>query len=250
MKKLLHFALIALLPVQLLAQEPVVILTNEEGEEVNETLITVYSAPWEAVDTVSLFATLTGGVDRTVNLRRYEVDVVTGTRNFFCWGVCYTSRAAGVSPVWESAHPVYMTPGVPVNNFHAYYRPEGIAGGSLFRFVWFDMDNMNDSTWVDILFDSQVGIDENAAGVIGFETFPNPALDAPMNIRVTLDPSVRGAELVVYNALGSKVHREPVRGTSNTVVLQRDQFQPGVYFANLEVAGRALITRRLVIGSR
>ncbi|MBK6883749.1 MAG: hypothetical protein IPH05_12565 [Flavobacteriales bacterium] len=35
----------------------------------------------------------------------------------------------------------------------------------MFRFVWFDMDNMNDSTWVDILFDSQVGIDENAAGV-------------------------------------------------------------------------------------
>jgi hypothetical protein len=250
MKPYIYAAVIALLPSTLLAQEPVVILTDEDGNVVNETLVVKASAVTNSTDTVSLFATLTGDAERTVNLRRYEVDVVETTRNFFCWGVCYTSQSAGSLPVWESAHPVFMSPGVEVDNFHSYYKPMGQAGVSLFRFVWFDVDDPDDSTWVDIQYNAEVGIGENSGGVIGFEAYPNPALDAPMTVRFTLDPTVVGAELVVYNTLGSKVRRQPVRGGNATVVLQRDELQPGVYFANIEVGGRALLTRRLVIGSR
>lgn len=250
MKPILYAILVALSPLTLLAQEPVVILTDEEGNVVNETVVVKASSIMNSTDTVSLFATLTGDAERTVNLRRYEVDVVESTRNFFCWGVCYTSQSAGTLPVWESAHPVFMSPGVEVDNFHAYYKPQGQAGVSLFRFVWFDTENPDDSTWVDIQYNAEVGIGESTGGVLGFDAFPNPALDAPMTVRFTLEPSVVGAELVIYNTLGSKVRRTPVRGSNASIVLQRDELQPGVYFANIEVNGRALLTRRLVIGSR
>jgi len=250
MRKHLYSLFALCLPSLLMAQTPIVTLTDEEGNEVNESLVTHAGASWHMRDTVSLFATLNGDPARTVNVRRYEVDVVEMSKNFFCWGVCYTAQTAGNIPVWESAHPVSMEPSMAVDNFHAYYEPRGHGGASLFRYVWFDMDNTNDSTWVDILFDSPVGMGENSGGVIGFEAYPNPAMDAPMTVRFALDPGVVGAQLVVYNALGSKVLSQAVRGSSAAVVLPRDDFQPGVYFANVEVAGKALITRRLVIGGR
>ena len=251
MKKHLYTALIACLPAVCFAQDPIVTITDEEGNVVNEELVTYAGAAWEFRDTVSLFATMNSDADRTINLRRYELDVVEQSKNFYCWGVCYTAQFAGNIPVWESVNPVYgMQPNVTVDNFHAYYEPNGQAGSSLFRFVWFDVDNMDDSTWVDIQFDAPVGLEENIGGVIGFEAYPNPALDAPMTVRFNLDPSVKGAQLVIYNTLGSKVLTQAVRGTSASVVLPQDQLQPGVYFANVEVAGKALLTRRLVIGAR
>jgi hypothetical protein len=238
------------LPTLLIAQQPIVTLTDEGGNVVNGTVVHALSGTWELRDTVSLFAQLNAESERTVNLRRYEVQMVEQSKNFYCWGVCYTAQTAGNIPVWESAHPVFMGAGQTVDNFHAYYESRGYAGASTFRFVWFDVDNMNDSTWVDIVFDSAVGMGENSGGVLGFDAYPNPALDAPMTVRFSLDPSVVGAQLVVYNALGGKVLVRQVRGASASVVLPRDEFQPGVYFANVEVGGRALITKRLIIGGR
>lgn len=250
MKKLIYAAVTILLSNVVSAQEPVVILTDEDGNIVNETVVTVASATWHDTDTLSLLATLTGETERTINLRRYEVDVLSSTRNFYCWGVCYTSQAAGNLPVWESAHPVSMSPGVEVNNFHGYYKPMGQAGSSLFRFVWFDTENTNDSTWVDILFDAQVGISERSNGLVSLDAFPNPATEGPLNVRYALEPGVVGAQLILYNTLGSKIQNRSLRGTSGTVVVQRAELEPGVYFINLEVGGRALATRRLVVGSR
>lgn len=250
MRKYVYSLFTLCLPFMLLAQDPIVTLTDEEGNVVNETVVHKVSATWHLRDTVSLFALLNADAEKTVNVRRYEVDVVEQSKNFFCWGVCYTTQTAGNIPVWESAHPVLIGADQTVDNFHAYYEPNSQVGSSTFRFVWFDMDNTNDSTWVDIVFDAAVGIGENSGGVTAFEAYPNPALDAPMTVRFSLDHAMTGAQLVVYNALGSKVLSQAVRGTTAAVVLPRDEFQPGVYFANVEVAGKALITRRLVIGGR
>ncbi len=250
MKKEFYALLAAFAPILAFAQEPIVTLTDEEGNVVNESVVSHVGGYWDVRDTVSLFATLNSDVEKSVNVRRYELAAVVGSKNFYCWGVCYTAQFAGNIPAWESAHPVYIAPAVTVDNFHAYYEPQGLTGATGFRFVWFDTENVDDSTWVDIVFDAPVGMGEKVGGVLGFDAYPNPALDAPMNIRFALAPSVVGAQLVVYNALGSKVLVQAVRGTNVSVVLPREQFQPGVYFANVEVAGKALLTRRLIIGSR
>ena len=250
MKQSLRALLFLAIPTLTYAQDPVVSITDEEGNVVNETVVVCPSATWHTTDTVSLLASLTGDQDKVVNLRRYEVDVLEFTRNFFCWGVCYTSQGSGNLPVWESAHPVEMVTDSIFNNFHAYYKPQNQAGSSLFRFVWFDVANTDDSTWVDILFDAQVGVEENTNGVLGFEAYPNPAVDADVTVRFSLDPAIANASLVVYNALGSKVREDRIRGTNATAVIDRNELRPGVYFANVEVNGTALLTRRLVISSR
>ena len=227
----------------------VVLLHDEDGALVNGTVI-CHAAYGGATDTISLLATLTGNVDRTVNLRRYELQVVPNTKNFYCWGVCYTPQDAGAIPVWTSVHTVNMSPGVEINNFHAYYQPYGQAGPSSFRFVWFDVNAPLDTTWVDLVFGCSVGMGESSVAVPSFEAFPNPALDEAMTLHYSLVGALGTSELVVYNTLGEGIRREPIRAASGVLVLRREELQPGIYFATIEVDGRSVLTRRIVIGSR
>lgn len=232
-----------------LASGQVVLLKDEDGNTVNGTVI-CHAAVGGATDTISLLTTLTGNTNKTINVLRYELQVPSGTKNFYCWGVCYTPQNAGVIPVWESVHPVAMVAGVEINNFHGYYQHEGYPGPATFRYVWFDVNNPQDTTWVDLVFGCSVGMNEGAVEGSGLEAFPNPAVDEVMTLHYTLDGAARAAELVVYNALGERIRREPIQTPNGTVVLQRDELRPGVYFATIEVDGRSVTTRRIVVGSR
>src|SRR5688500_18148493 len=61
----------------------IVTLTDEGGEVVNGTVISVPSLPSDVTDTISLFAQLNGSFSDTtqVNLRRYEIWPVENSRN-------------------------------------------------------------------------------------------------------------------------------------------------------------------------
>ncbi len=250
MKKRLLAGFALLTPVILSAQTPVVTLTDHDGNVVNETVIIEPGMTTDETDTVSLVATLNATQNRLVNVRRYELASVAGSANFFCWGICYGPQEAGVRPVWQGGNPVMMEPGVETSGFGAYYNPMSLPGSSGFRFVFYDMGSPDDSTWVDVIFDMSVGVKEELGGVLSFEAWPNPTIDGAMTLRCALHPSVQGASMVVYDALGSKVLVQSIRGNGGTVVLPREKLRPGMYFATIEANGRALLTRRLAVGSR
>ncbi|MCB9178021.1 MAG: T9SS type A sorting domain-containing protein [Flavobacteriales bacterium] len=250
MRKYLYSFLAFGVPFLAAAQEPIVTLTDEEGNVVNETIVHADATILASRDTVSLLAQLNANEERTVNIRRYELDVVSQTRNFFCWGVCYTAQSAGNIPVWESAHPVFIGAGQTVDNFHAYYEAQGHVGSSTFRFVWFDADNTNDSTWVDIVFDATaVGIEENLANA-HLTIFPNPSKGADVQFDVEM-PSLSGATaLVIHNAVGQRIRTTPVRSGQPIARLSTEGLAPGLYFATLDHQGRGLVTQRFVVSGR
>ncbi|MBX2971955.1 MAG: T9SS type A sorting domain-containing protein [Flavobacteriales bacterium] len=250
MKKSILAPLAFALPFLLSAQTPFVTLTDDDGNEVNGTVIVSPCSVSAETDTVHLYATLNAAVSREVNVRRYELGTVPGSTNFFCWGLCFAPREAGERPVWVGSVPVMMEPGVETSGFGAYYSPNAAAGTAGFRFVFYDTDSPTDTAWVDILFDVSTGVKEAQEAVLSFDAYPNPTVDGSMTLRCTLHPTLQGASMVVYDALGSKVLIQPIRGNGGTVVLPREKLQPGMYFATIEANGRALLTKRLAVGSR
>ena len=239
---------IALFPVAASAQiQQVVLLHNEAGNVVNGTTITADCA-W-STDTVSLLTSLTGSVAQTVNVRRHELWPVSGSKNFYCWGVCYLPANSGSYPTWVSQDPVDMTPGVELNNFHAYYQPFGQTGATLFRFVWYNMDTPlgADSAWVDIQFCGQVGIDEQAAAVNGLSVWPLPASGQDVQIDFSLQQPTAHARLALYTILGEQVRTLRIASSGGRVVLPTADLGAGVYFVNLESEGRVLATQRVVV---
>ncbi len=236
--------------VGVVAQTPVVTLTNENAQIVNGTTIQIAA---EVTDQdqllgMGLNAQNTSGTSRTINVKRYELDVLHGTANYFCWDLCYGERNAGVSPLWVGADPIPMGVGATANGFHAYYKPKGYLGTSTFRYVWYDMASVNDSTWVDFVFNvtDVVGIEE-AGAVRTFSAYPNPATGSNITISYDLAAAAVGDRLAVYNLLGERQLVKRLGGTQGQVVINEHELGSGVWFAVLERNGKAMATKRVVV---
>jgi len=236
----------------LFAQD-LVILKDEAGNTVNGQLVVQYGDPSAPDHEVDIIANLQGNVSKTLNVRRYETQVLLGTANYFCWGVCYEERPAGGQYLWQSLpqHAVALVPGVDALNFHAYLKPNGQVGVARFRFVWFDIDQPADTAWVDIEFRSEVvGIDEAVASQYDLAVFPNPSAGADVRVSFAGAAATSATRLVVYNTLGERVHSEGIRASQQAAILSTAALSTGVYFATLEANGITVATRRLVVTGR
>lgn len=232
------------------ATAQIVEVRNANGDLLNSTLVQVTEPVGDSTQTMGFGAPVenVSGSSRTINLKRYEVDVPHGTGNYFCWDLCYGERSAGQSPLWIGADPVPMNAGFIANGFHAYHKPYTTVGTATFRYVWYDVNSPNDSVWVDIQFNALlVGIHENASPVRSFSAFPNPAVSSDITINFDLATPVAGTQLAVYNMLGERKLVRALNVAQGKVVIGKDELPAGVWFASLEQNGRALVTKRVVV---
>ena len=233
------------------AKAQLVQLTDADGNVVNGTTVYV-TEPFADNTTQTLESDLStqnmSGATVTVNVKRYEVDVPHGTQNYFCWSLCYGVRDAGQTPLWISTDPLTMTAGQTVNGFHAYYLPVHVDGPATFRYVWYNVDNVNDSTYVDFVFNAQVvGINEVSAPVRNFTAYPNPSVGGDITLDYDLATAGAGTRLSIYNMLGERKLVRTIGAAQGRVVLNEGDLASGVWFAVLERNGRTLATKRLVI---
>lgn len=188
------------------------------------------------------------GVQRTVNVKRYEVNVPHGTGNYFCWDLCYGERSAGNTPLWIGADPIPMAPGSIANGFHAYYKPYQMYGQAIFRYVWYDVDNVNDSTSIDITFNATMAaVAENTSPVLGFDAYPNPAVGGDVTLNYELATVTPGTRLALYNVLGERKLVKVIKSAQGKTVLNAADLGAGVWFAVLERDGKAMATKRVVV---
>lgn len=237
------------------AQVVPVTLFNADGDEVNGTTLQVQEEL--AVDPDSILVQILvqaldvqniTGTTRTINVKRYELTELPGSQNYFCWGVCYEPAAAGERDIWVSQHPVVIGAGEVSSNFYGDYKPMGNPGTASFRFVWFDMDSPNDSTWVDVAYTAlePAGIPE-ASAVRGFAAFPNPSVDGSISFSYDLAHAAPGTRLALYNMLGERKLVKAIGAAQGTVKLDEGELSSGIWFAVLERNGKPLATRRVAV---
>lgn len=212
----------------------------------NEGVLTKYASPGTDEMSTYLKTTFSGPSTNTVNVKRYELDVQPGTGNYFCWGLCYGEVSQGVNVSWISGDPVSMDPGVEYNYFAAYHKPHNNVGVSCYRYVWYDLNNEDDSTWVDICFDTEsVGINE-AEGLTNLDVYPNPS-NGDVTFDLAFNPVVRNAAITVHNLLGEEVWSREVKGLNAKVQMPGGHLNSGVYFYSISTNGRIATTEKLII---
>ncbi|WKZ65926.1 MAG: T9SS type A sorting domain-containing protein [Flavobacteriales bacterium] len=232
------------------AQAQFITITTEQGQVVNGTTVVHNGTSDASLLTQSLRATRNGSTTINVNMRRYEISAQTGTRNYFCWGVCYDEWDAGQYPVFNAGQEAVlsMAPGVELDNFHAYHMPQGQAGQSTYRYVWYNTANSSDTAYVDITFNvGFVGIEESVRAAARLDAYPVPAVGQDIQLEFSLDRTAAGTQLVVRDMLGATQKRLSVLGAQGRMVLPASQWTAGVYFVSLERDGRVLATRRLIV---
>lgn len=226
-------------------------ITNSQGQAVNGQVVTVSGQADATLLSLNLMATLNGPAAADVNVRRYEMGVLSGTENYFCWGICYEAVPAGMLPIWIGGPEALlnMTPGATVDNFHAYHVPLGHAGLSTYRYVWYNTASPGDTAYVDVRFDAAaVGIAEIGAQRARIEAYPNPAIGQDIRLEVGLDGKGLPAQVVVHDMLGAVAARYAVAGVQARLTLPASSWAPGVYFVSLERGGTLMATRRVVVG--
>jgi hypothetical protein len=232
------------------AQSPALVtLRDADDNVVNGSTVILYGNPSTVLIEEELTTELNGPVAKIINVRRHELNVVTGSKNYFCWGLCYLPRLAGSTPTWVSGDPLAMAPQQVLSNFKAYYRPEGTSDYACFRYVWYDEANPNDSSWVNICFDTQTftSVQEVAASA-SINAYPNPVVGG--DVTFTYDAaSVNGSvQLVLFNALGERSLVRSLTASNGRTTVPTSGLVPGVWFAALEQNGRMIATQRLVVG--
>lgn len=184
----------------------------------------------------------------SIGLKRYEIDVVTGSENYFCWHVCYSPTPAGDLPVWTAQDALVMDPDSVYSNFHAYHRPTGTTGVSEYRYVFYDKNNLDDTLSITFTFNaSPVGI-EDAVAKDKLAIYPNPVADVA-HVAYNL-PGKGEAKLALHNMLGSKVKEIKLNSNENKLNLSVVDLNPGVYFYTLIQDDKTIATKRLVVSGK
>jgi hypothetical protein len=171
----------------------------------------------------------------------HEGDTLPGTMNYFCWGLCFTPFT------YTSPNSLNIQPGQTLEDFYGDYNPFNVIGISHITYVFFDMNNVNDSVAITVEFNaSPASILDPAAGVKFSEAYPNPAISV-VNIDYTLSSSISRAAVVISNMLGCRVKEIPLTESAGKIQLPVYDLVNGIYFYSLVGDDRVILTRKFIV---
>jgi hypothetical protein len=188
----------------------------------------------------------TSDASKTYNMKRYELEYIEGTQEYYCWTLClgpvnagtdYFSifpEAAGLLTLAADGEGVYGAPA-----FH--FKPNENLGEATYRYVIFDVNDINDSAYVDIhYFGGAVGIDSYDNSALS-DVYPNPANDV---VSITMNQNIENAQFEIYTLVGTKVIAEQISNRNGKVSLDVSMLTPGIYMLQ---EMKSQLTRKFII---
>lgn len=182
--------------------------------------------------------------DLGIMVVRDPIQVLEGSLSQFCIGEsCLTGN--------ESSFPQTINAGENFSHtnygdqaFHIFYNPNGNQGITIYKYELFDATNTSiKSSFYIVLDNSTIGVQNNNSTKT-ITAFPNPASN-----RVTIEHQLTSTsdktDLVIRNITGVVVYSSPVTGSRSIISL--NEFNPGIYFYSIEVNGKAIATKKLIV---
>lgn len=246
MKKLLLASLpilFAVLTVNVGAQSSFSITDNNLAAVANGSTIVYYVDQATAIETHDFEVHNNNPNALTAKVRKAIQSQQTGQTFYFCTDQnCYTpttNLSANVSMNTAGSFQLITD-----------FTPYNTTGVSLVRYSAFDVNNPSDSVYFFIEYHvSPTGIasHSNVKANIG-SPMPNPA-SSVFNMTYNLGSSfgTGEAKLVIYNMLGAVVKSETLADAEGTIKTDVSTLENGVYFASLEVNGKQISTKRIVV---
>jgi hypothetical protein len=214
-------------------------LSNASGPVPNNSYVNVVGLPTDDEIVVELYVTNNTTDSIPVKVKKVELNVLPGTSNLFCWGLCFSPT------VFESPDPLYIH-GNTTNetDFSGHYLPSGIPGMSVMRYVFFDERNPNDSVCANVNFHAYpLGTGEPSKGT-SVNAYPNPASG---NVTFTYSSQAAASSILVRNLLGETVKEISLSGSAGKVVFNAGDLTAGIYFYSLTVNGHSAATKKLIV---
>jgi hypothetical protein len=198
--------------------------------------------PASVVMTAKIWVKNNAGEAKEVKVKKFHVDVLANTMNYFCWGVCYGPDT------YESPFGRTIEGGAVSHEFYGDYNPQAVIGKSTIMYTFFDAAKPNDSVAVYVEFNgSPASAGQEMAGSVSFsEAYPNPAV-SKVNVDYSLPVYVKEATIQITNMLGAKVREIKLEELSGTARIEVSELQNGIYFYSLVADNKLVLTRKFVV---
>lgn len=244
MKKLLLISATVLLAASLGAQSSFSLTDVNQASVVSGSTIIYYVDQATSLETHDFDVHNITGNNLTVKVRKAVQSFASaGSVFYFCTDqLCYTPNTNLSGNVTLNAADQFLL----VTDF----TPNNTPGISIVRYSVFNTANPSDSVYFFIEYHvSPTGIVSNSMvnASIGSPT-PNPA-SFVFNMTYDLGSSYGGgqATIVIYNMLGAVVRTKMLDDAQGTFCMDVAGLENGVYFTSLEVDGKQVSAKRLVV---
>ena len=243
MKKLLLSFLVALMATTYVNAQSLSL--SWEGNTLADTVV-VEVDPLNTEATI-FHAQVTNNSDDIINVKaiRFNVDVIEGTGNSFCFATqCYppfldTSAAYLPIPAGASS---------PTEDFKGEFTAYENIGTSLVKYKFFNVNDLNDTVQVVVRYRSYyLAVDESLANSITLSNaYPNPT-HTTVNLDYSFDVNIDAATVKIVNLLGSVVKEVEMNQNANKLSIDVSNLNAGVYFYSVIVNNEIFQTKKLVI---
>lgn len=244
MKKLLLASVSTLMFAGLSAQSSFTIMDANQNPVANGSTLIYFVDQATGIETHDYVVTNTNPNAVTAKVRKAIQSQQSGQTFYFCTDLnCY-------APTTNLSGNVSMTGSGGDFDLITDFTPNATTGISVVRYSVFNVNVASDSAYFFIEYHvSPTGIANHSMVKANIGTpNPNPASSA-FNLSYNLGSSFgKGeAKMVVYNMLGAMVISETLVDAEGNVRMDVSTLEAGVYFTSLEVDGKQVATKRLVV---
>ncbi len=190
--------------------------TENEGVLEEGQAITVNGSPDESTIYAYIQVKNTGDEAVDVLVRRQEIDLVEGSGNAFCWGVCFSES------VDTSLMSITIEPGETSDEFYGDFRPKENTGTSTIAYFFYDERNPENEIGVEVHYEITENTNQSTLTLIHPESEEILDYEETMVVNGSMDESLVKARVNIRNddeiPIDVKVRRvenNPVSGTDN-----------------------------------
>lgn len=179
---------------------------------------------------------------KDIKVKKVHINVLPNTVNYFCFGLCYGPDT------YVSPFPQTIQPGAVSDQFYGDYNPQTVPGKSTIMYVFFDMNNTNDSVAVYVEFNASPAsvADQLESRVILSDAYPNPAISI-VCVDYEMPADITRASILVTNMLGCKVKEVSLEKIAGKASIDISDLLDGIYFYSLVADGQLVRTRKFVV---
>ena len=193
---------------------------------------------WSELTTEITIENITS-VTKNVKIRKFILDTIQGSENYFCWGNCFDPDT------YISTNPLTI-PGLTINDsdFSVHLTPNGTQGVSRVKYCAYDVNNLGDSACINITYSHfAISNTENINSEFSCKIYPNPS-NGLVNFSYHL-PDNLSADLFVSDILGNRIKSSNLDFGSQKIVLKN--LKKGIYFAEIFVDGNFKESHKIIV---
>lgn len=179
----------------------------------------------------------------TVVVKRIETQIGSSQKNFFCPDHnCIDQRSESYS--------IRLEPGETLQNFSIGLEAGLTEGFSSVKYQVYNKANPAEMSSLDVNFIVESKREKNhiysSPLITLHDVYPNPIV-THARIDYNIHQESTKAKIIVHNILGSALSAYELLPSQNSVKIDADGLNPGIYFYTLYVNNEGVVTRKLMV---